>query len=234
MTHLYLIRHGEARGSVEGFVGDGGLSPLGVTQAERLRDRLTATQEIDADIVISSTFPRATQTAKIIAPAFRVPLLFDDDLQELRPGDAEGMRIEDFHHAFGRPNYEKAPFRQIAPEGESWGQFMLRVATALERIIHEHEGKTIVLICHGGVIDGSFILFFRLNAWMPPPTRFATCNTSITHWGSPSSGQWQLLGFNDWIHLRDIDVPVRLPWEQFAPRSRTNGAQKNVVAQANT
>ena len=27
MTHLYLIRHGEAMSAIKGFVGDGGLSP---------------------------------------------------------------------------------------------------------------------------------------------------------------------------------------------------------------
>ncbi|HEV2659387.1 MAG TPA: histidine phosphatase family protein, partial [Ktedonobacteraceae bacterium] len=49
MTQLYLIRHGEALSAIKGFVGDGGLSPLGVQQAEQLRDRLLATKEIAAD-----------------------------------------------------------------------------------------------------------------------------------------------------------------------------------------
>jgi len=33
MTQLYLIRHGEAMSAIHGFIGDGGLSPLGVVQA---------------------------------------------------------------------------------------------------------------------------------------------------------------------------------------------------------
>src|ERR671924_150032 len=118
MTHLYLIRHAEAMSAIKGFVGDGGLSPLGILQAERLRDRLAASREIAADVLISSTFPRAHQTAKIIAPALEVPLMLDDSIQELRPGEAEGMPVDLFKETFGEPDYEEDPFRPMAPRGE--------------------------------------------------------------------------------------------------------------------
>jgi 2,3-bisphosphoglycerate-dependent phosphoglycerate mutase len=232
MTHLYLIRHGETMNAIKGFVGDGGLSPLGRVQAERLRDRLAATREIKADILITSTFPRAVQTAEIIASALGLPLLLDDEIQELRPGEAEGMPEETFLETFGQPDYEKMPFRPIAPAGESWGQFMLRVGTALDRIVHEHEGKTIVLVCHGGVIDGSFISFFRLNAWTPPPTRFSTCNTSITHWKKRiedhAGGHWQLVNYNDALHLQDIGTPTRIPWEQLLAQPASDANRPSV------
>lgn len=215
MTQLYLIRHGEAMNAVKGLVGDGGLSPQGVLQAQRLRDRLAATKEIAADVLIASSFPRAVETAQIIAPALGLPLLLDDEIQELRPGEAENMPLETFRETFGEPDYEKMPFRPIAPGGESWGQFMLRVGTALDRIVREYEGKTIVLVCHGGVIDGSFLSFFRMNAWVPPPTRFSTHNTSITHWKrieSNEGGHWRLVKYNDALHLQ---TPTCIPWEQL-------------------
>ncbi|WP_198925277.1 histidine phosphatase family protein [Dictyobacter vulcani] len=65
MTHLYLIRHGEAMSAVERFVGDGGLSPLGILQAQRLRDRLAATKEIAADVLIASTFPEPCRPRRL-------------------------------------------------------------------------------------------------------------------------------------------------------------------------
>jgi 2,3-bisphosphoglycerate-dependent phosphoglycerate mutase len=42
MTHLYLIRHADSLEGLkdDGKYGDLGLSPEGITQAERLRDRL--------------------------------------------------------------------------------------------------------------------------------------------------------------------------------------------------
>src|SRR5437588_12763268 len=96
MTHLYLIRHGAALGAVKRIIGNTPLSPFGITQAERLRDRLAATGEIAADVLISSTLVRARQTAEIIAPALGLPILFDDEVQEMRPGVADGMSLDDF------------------------------------------------------------------------------------------------------------------------------------------
>ncbi|NCC33746.1 MAG: histidine phosphatase family protein, partial [Chloroflexia bacterium] len=94
MTQLYLIRHGEAWANVQpilaGMQGDKGLTPRGVKQAERLRDRL-AHGELQADVLIASTLPRARQTAEIIQPALGLPIILDDEVQELRLGEADGM-----------------------------------------------------------------------------------------------------------------------------------------------
>ena len=100
MTHLYIIRHGQAISVVQRTTGDPGLSPLGVKQAERLRDRLAASGEIAADILISSTMLRAKQTAEIIAPALGLPIVFDDEVQEERPGEALNMSEREFHEHY--------------------------------------------------------------------------------------------------------------------------------------
>ena len=219
MTNLYLIRHGEAKSAAQNFIGDGGLSPLGVRQAERLRDRLLATKEIAADIFIASTFPRAQQTAEIISPAIGVPLTFTDDIQEMRPGEAEGMSVEEFRQTFGEPDFEADPYRPISPGGENWPQFMLRMGTALDRILRVHAGKTIVLVCHGGIINGSFLYFFGMGAWTLPSTNFYTRNTSITQWQQFATfrqeTRWRLMKYNDAFHLYDIGSSERIPWEKI-------------------
>lgn len=148
MTNLYLIRHGEME-PIKDFVRDDGLSARGKIQAERLRDRLAATREIKADILIASTFPRARQTAEIIAPALSLAPMLDDDLQEQRAGEAIGLPIEEFRLKYPEVDEEETPFQALAPDAENWGQFMLRVGTTLNRITTEHEGKTVVLVCHG-------------------------------------------------------------------------------------
>jgi 2,3-bisphosphoglycerate-dependent phosphoglycerate mutase len=232
MTNLYLIRHGEALGAVHDIIGDTALSPLGILQSERLRDRLAATGEIAADVLISSTFKRARQTAEIIAPALRLPILFDDDVQELRDGVAEGMHVEEYRAKFGEVNFRETPFRQIAPAGENWGQFVLRAASALDRIIRQHEGKTIVIVCHGGVIGVSFLYFFGMGTLQYPQAGFDTDNTSITHWAKRSvSGRptrWRLMCYNDDMHLRDIRSTVRIPWRAISA-TPAEGAEQPVV-----
>ena len=223
MTHLYLIRHGEAVSNVEpimgGMRGDTGLSPLGVQQAEALRDRLIGTREIAADIVIASTLPRARQTAEIIAPAFDVPIFWEDDVQEMRVGEADGLHLDEFARRYGVPDYEHDPYRPLAPGGESWAQFLLRVGTTLNRIAQEHDGKTIAIVCHGGVIDGSLLCFFGLNTQSLPAVDFQTHNTSITHWerrarpGRPP--RWRLVAYNDAAHLRDIGAVEHTHWDEL-------------------
>lgn len=144
-------------------------------------------------------------------------MLLDDSIQELRPGEADGMTLERFRKTFGEADFIQNPYRPIASGGENWGQFMLRVGEALDRIVREYEGKTIVLVCHGGVIDGSILYFFKMSAWTLPPARFYTRNTSITHWQqitSETGGEtyWHLIKYNDAFHLYDIDTRARIPW----------------------
>ena len=224
MTRLYLIRHGQAfcnvrpYGTIAGMRGDAGLTPLGRTQAERLRDRLAATGEIRADVLIASTLPRARETAEIIAPALGLPIIFDDEVQEQSPGDFDGKEWEDIKDEI--PNQHDEPYRPFGPSGENWGQFILRVGTALNRILHQHEGKTIVVVCHGGVIDASFLVFFGMNTLVPPETAFYTRNTSITLWERREiegiSLRWRLVGYNDDLHTRDIGTERPIHWTRFA------------------
>ena len=232
MTKLYLIRHGQAHcnvppyGVVAGPKGDAGLTPLGMQQAERLRDRLAATGEIAADVLIASTLPRAMQTANIIAPALGdLPIIPDDDVQEMRVGGLDGLPWE--HIRDSVPDHRVEPYRPFGPGGENYPRFQLRVAEALDRIITEHAGKSIVVVCHGGVVDGSFAYFFGLPTLAPGKTGLYTANTSITQWEEePHDGislRWRLVRYNDALHIRDLDKPERLGWVRLAPGERPDG-----------
>jgi probable phosphoglycerate mutase len=185
-------------------IKEGGLTPDGIKQAERLRDRLSATREIEADALLSSSFLRARQTAEIIAPAFGLAVKLDADLQEIRPGDPGELYWDEYIDKHGFPDPVREPFRAIAPGAENWGQFVLRVAMTLHRIAHEYEGKNVVLVCHGGVVDASIIGLFGLGTFFRPSFGLGTYNTSITHWehsevdGAP---RWTLIKFNDALHL---------------------------------
>lgn len=217
-TNLYLIRHGEALAALHDIIGgDTSLTSLGVTQAEHLRDRLAATHEIQADVFIASTLRRAHETALIIAPALDVPLMLDEELQEIRPGDAGGMTVAASEQKFGRVDFKEDPLQQIAPGGENWGQFGLRIGMALDRITRTYKDKTIVLVCHGGVIDSSFLYFLHVSSLSYPPAGFSTRNTSITHWQKQDgpARRWRMMRYNDAFHLYDIGTPARIPWEQI-------------------
>lgn len=228
MTHLYLIRHGDATATSTNPLEDPRLTTLGVAQAERLRDRLAASGEIKADVLIASTMLRARQTAEIIAPALGLPILYDDEVQEWRFPEDETLNVDEYIEHFKNVPHDQKPFFQIMPGAESWVQFMLRASTALNRITRQYEGKTIVVVCHGGVIDASFHFFMHLSTLYIPSSYFDTYNTSITHWyrtmqnpeGYPPG--WTLERYNDIMHLRDLNSSTRIPWREIALKMSEN------------
>jgi probable phosphoglycerate mutase len=208
-TNLYLIRHGEAHSNVEavigGMQGDRGLTERGIAQAEALARRLTSTN-LAADVLYASTLPRARMTAEFIAQALKLPINWDDELHELRPGEADGMTVEAARARFeGLDRFLFESFTPIAPGGESWGSFQTRVSAALERIILRHPDQTIVVVTHGGVIEVSFMYLLELAPQMRARTSFHVANTAITHWRYVTSHagrrEWHLAAHNDHRHL---------------------------------
>ncbi|HYD09605.1 MAG TPA: histidine phosphatase family protein, partial [Acidimicrobiales bacterium] len=185
MTRLVLIRHGESVAQVEGFVSGHdtcrGLSPLGRRQVEALRDRLSRTGEIHADVLLTSLLPRAIETAEIVSPAIGgLEPIPDCDLCEMHFGSAEGTRWEDGTLQGWGPHME-------APEGgESWAAFEARVAGALRRYAEAHAGQTIVAAVHGGVIGHAWRALLGIDEVPAADIR----NASITEWvhGRPPYG----------------------------------------------
>jgi probable phosphoglycerate mutase len=226
VTHLYLIRHGQVDGLQPGIIGsatpDSGLSRIGIVQAERLRDRLAITGEIQADILISSPLKRAKETAAIIAPALGLPVVVDAEVQELNLGECEGLTFEEIVERYGHTDWDQEPFRQLAPNADSWIEFVTRACRGIDRITRQYDGQTIVIVCHGGIIEASFFYFFRLGIWRQLPV--IVHNTSITHWhksmfyiNGRAETQWGLVQLNDHTHLRDISAAKRIDWQNLPP-----------------
>lgn len=245
MTHIYLIRHGEAVCNVDptapaaGPNGDLGLTPKGRTQAERLRDRLAATGEIAADVLISSTLPRARETAEVLAPVLDLPIIWDDEVQELDIGELDGKPWNEIEALV--PDMREEPLQPIGPGGENWPQFVFRVGRAFERIVREHDGKTVVIVCHGGVVDASFLLFSGMAGFTLPSLEMYTRNTSITHWElrkqphqyfnkeppAVTPLRWILHAYGDDLHVRDIGAPERIRWTRLSEAG--GGAEQPAV-----
>lgn len=211
-TDLYLIRHGEAYSNVDGTMGgekgDKGLTERGFAQAQALAKRLEH-GEIAADVLYASTLKRAQQTAELVAGSLRLPIIFDDDLQELRPGDADGMHIDQVRERYPQiQQFLQNVFMPIAPNGESWAMFQLRVSAALERIVNAHQNQKIVVVAHGGVIEVSFLHHLSLGPQARSRNAFHTRNTAITHWRHSETFdkrvEWHLVGHNSDWHLTEL------------------------------
>ena len=207
-TRLVLIRHGESQVTVDQIVGGHqgctGLSDEGRSQAKRLRERLERTGELaDTAALYASVLPRAIETAEIIAPALGTGSLDvqqDCGVCEIHPGEADGLTWEQFRERFGVPSFLPADrYRSWAPGAESWAEFVARVGTTLVDIATRHAGETVVVACHGGVIESSFVALGGLP--IARPFDLLATNTSVTEWVEGAEGRWRLARYNDAAHL---------------------------------
>lgn len=207
-TELLFVRHGQAQSFVDGIIGGrlgcSGLSALGRQQAEALRDRFAAAGE-RADVVLSSTLPRAVETADIVAVAFPgAPRRSMAELCELHPGEVDGTPYEDYRrgHEF---DMLAEPDRPFSPGGESLAVFRDRVGRAFDRLVDEFDGRRVIVVCHGGVIVSVTRKLLGTSVTAPAPYHLVVENTALTEWRRHDD-RWALARHNDAAHLDGLSV----------------------------
>lgn len=208
-SRLLVVRHGESNVTVNRQIGGPktctGLSQLGRKQAERLRDRARAGELPQIDELWASTMPRALETAEIVNEALDLELQIEQDFEEFRPGEADGMLFADYVERYGMIDQMAEPYKDLSPGGESRATFFLRVGQAFDELLAARAGKTIMVVCHGGVID---VVFRRLlNLHSEAAFQLWTTNTSVSEFITTSHGpprQWRLGRYNDASHLHGL------------------------------
>jgi len=208
-TRVVLVRHGESFATVERFIGGPrscrGLTNHGKQQAKALGERLARTNELSVDAVISSGYLRARQTAEIYAPLIgHHQLEIREGFGEHDPGpDCDGMTYDDFVARHGRPDFNGDPNAVMFPGGETLAQFHDRVIAAFRELERDYRGKTVIVTCHGGTIDG----LLRHCLQSPSTGRFEvfTKNCSITELVRPRENIWRLIRYNDHAHLSTVE-----------------------------
>lgn len=208
MTRLVLVRHGESKVTVDRVVGGPrscrGLSDLGRRQAEKLRDRWSETREFRPDIVVSSAYPRAHETAEILLPAFgHSALTVVPEFGEHDPGpECDGLTYDEFTQRFGDPDWENDPYGVTFPGGETIADFQIRIGKAVRSLMDEVGKGTALVVCHGGVIDTVFRQALRTAG--TGIFEIHTKNTSITELEVVRLGRWKVVRYNDAAHLAGL------------------------------
>jgi probable phosphoglycerate mutase len=208
VSRLVLVRHGESRVTVNRTVGGrrtcNGLSELGRRQVQRLAERLASTGELSVDELYSSDFPRAVETAELLATALgNLPVSVEPGFGEHDPGpECDGLTFDQFVERYGVPDWESDPHGVSFPGGETVAEFQHRVGATVARTVARHPGRTIVVACHGGVIDTVL-----RQALRTPPTgvfELHTANASLTELVLVAPGRWRLVRYNDAAHLNGL------------------------------
>ncbi|SDQ73084.1 bifunctional RNase H/acid phosphatase [Actinopolyspora saharensis] len=155
-TRLLLLRHGQSALSVDKRYsgrGDVALTELGQRQAHAAAKRLVSTEGVatpdGSAVVLSSPLARARGTAEAVVAATGGELVVHEGLVETDFGFWEGLtfteaseQYPELHRSWlGDPSVEP-------PNGESLNTAFERVRGALDGILRDYAGRTVVLVTH--------------------------------------------------------------------------------------
>ena len=149
-VRVLLARHGEAAYETEG-VGDGGgsLTPLGRAQARSLG---AVARREGVDAVWCSSLSRAVQTAEIAASVVGVPVTVREALVEFDVGEIRGLPYDATVIEPVMTSWLGGDVVRCIPGGESGREAALRVLDDLAPLVAPYAGRTVLAVCHGGVI----------------------------------------------------------------------------------
>lgn len=149
-TTTLLLRHGQTALSIERrFAGRGNfpLTEAGRRQANAAARRLAARGGID--LIVTSPLQRALRTAEAVAAATGAPLSVADDLIETDFGDWEGLSFAEAAARWPERLDAWLGSADVAPPGgESFAATARRVLTVTDRLLAEHQYRTLLLVSH--------------------------------------------------------------------------------------
>ncbi len=198
-TKLVFIRHGiTAWNKQKRYCGskDIGLSNQGKAQIVKLRKSFSLEnhKKISFDRIYCSDRKRALQTCSILfGSGFgnRKPnhglaagrdFIKVKGLREIDFGALEGLRHDEILEKYPQVYKEWLvdPYKGRIPEAEPMRVFKKRVQGAIKKILQANRGKTIAIVCHGGVI-GIFVssILKSRNFWSFVPS--AASVTVVEH-----------------------------------------------------
>jgi broad specificity phosphatase PhoE len=152
MSKFILVRHGESSGNRDRIYAvsphDLPLTELGYRQAQQAAQRIA--ELFHPQLVVTSAYKRASETARVIAGALGLPLEFEPNLHERELGAHRGRSYDSF---LTEPDYDpQRPWAWRPQGGESYEDVRARVGPVLDRLASAHAGKDVVVVSHGGVM----------------------------------------------------------------------------------
>lgn len=201
MTKITIIRHGETEWNkkmqLQGFT-DSPLTNKGIRQAELLADEIKWRK---FDQIISSDLYRAEHTAQIINKNFNLEITKNKGLRERSFGIMEGLTREEIEQQYADTYnaYIKRKATYEIPEGESLIRFYNRVIRTITSISQQFEGKQILIVAHGGVLDCVIRFIFRLD--LNDTRNFTIYNTSVNSF-IIENNNWILEEWGNINHLK--------------------------------
>ncbi|MGI8545136.1 MAG: histidine phosphatase family protein [Aridibacter sp.] len=204
ITKLYLIRHGQSGGNVDGTFG--GHSPTPLSELGRRQAEITAkalAQE-RIDVIYSSDLLRAVQTAEPLAELLNLEINKTTAFRERNIGVLEGLTFRESKNQFPKDYYAliNRNINHVITSGESYRQLLKRGTSALNEIFYVHKGKKIAVFSHTGAICYlTLYLIGAINRHTKQTPWLVTSNCGINRFEIRGRRNIRVLALNDARHL---------------------------------
>lgn len=201
-TRLYLIRHGEVEERYHRVFGgriDMELSSFGHEQARTMAVYL---QRIPFDAIYASPMKRVRQTlTQLVELQNKNPVILDE-LREVDFGVWTGLSWEQVMQQFNVSAFEWLNQLQhgLISGAESAGDFRERIERCVKKILAECPGRTVGIVCHGGVIRAILAILLDIPLVKMAAFDFEYASVTIVD-HLPRKTEVMLLNFTAWRDL---------------------------------
>lgn len=148
---VYLLRHGETVGNVNGQYA--GVTDTPLTEKGKLQavDAYLRFEQTKFDLVLSSPLSRALDTARVVSDQKIIEI---DELMEMNFGKFEGLTYEEIEKKYPEDVKEwiKSSKDYTFPNGESLKGFYEKIVKTYLEILDTYKVDKLLIVAHSGVI----------------------------------------------------------------------------------
>ncbi|WP_045524619.1 histidine phosphatase family protein [Neobacillus niacini] len=173
MITLYITRHGETEWNrekrMQGWL-DSNLTENGIKNAVSLGERL---KDIELTAIFSSPSGRTKATTNFIRGERNIPVIYDEDLKEIKLGEWEGKTHSSIKEMYEDEfeSYWNTPNQFTTVGGETFEETRERAVRVLNRIKREYKSGNILIVTHSVLIKCMYSFFKNASIetlWEPP------------------------------------------------------------------
>jgi len=203
-ARLVLIRHGQQalppRGVAPASWPDPPLTETGLSQARAVSLLLASTRP---SLVVSSDLSRARATAEAIRSRHDIPLVIDPRLQEVDVYAGLGLGawpVDDLGTeglSAAQDEFDRERRWSAFRFSETGAELRRRVTASLDPLALSHAGQTVIVVCHGGVINA----YVTHLLGHPADMLFMPAHASVSRVLALADGRRLLESLNERQHL---------------------------------
>jgi broad specificity phosphatase PhoE len=162
VTTLYLVRHGSNDWIQRGIAGRTPHVHLNTHGKDQAAALATWFESRAVQAIYSSPLERAQETAEVIGCRLNLPIVIDEDLNELDFGDWNGKPFTELDPLPDWQKFNALRSQTRPPNGESFLEVQNRMVKFTMGAFERHQGLQVVIVGHGDPIRSVLMHFLGI------------------------------------------------------------------------